>query len=54
MVMPVGKVGAPGQEELAVGAVAPGGIRVLNEEVVASLRLGAEQLERSVAKAEAK
>jgi predicted phosphoribosyltransferase len=28
------KLGAPGQPELAVGAVAPGGVRVLNERVV--------------------
>lgn len=33
-VMIVRKLGAPGQEELALGALAPGGIRVLNEDVV--------------------
>jgi predicted phosphoribosyltransferase len=33
----VRKLGLPGQEELAMGAIASGGIRVLNEEVVSSL-----------------
>jgi putative phosphoribosyl transferase len=33
----VRKLGVPGQEELAMGAVASGGIRVLNPEVVAAL-----------------
>jgi putative phosphoribosyl transferase len=36
-VLPVRKLGVPGQEELAMGAVAPGGTRVLNEEVVRQL-----------------
>ncbi|HJU83015.1 MAG TPA: phosphoribosyltransferase [Holophagaceae bacterium] len=33
----VRKLGTPGQEELAMGAIASGGIRVLNEDVIASL-----------------
>lgn len=33
----VRKLGAPGQEELAMGAIASGGVRVLNEDVVAAL-----------------
>ena len=33
----VRKLGVPGQEELAMGAVASGGVRVLNPEVVAAL-----------------
>ena len=33
----VRKLGVPGHEELAMGAIATGGIRVLNEEVVQSL-----------------
>ena len=33
----VRKLGVPGQEELAMGAIATGGVRVLNEEVVQSL-----------------
>jgi predicted phosphoribosyltransferase len=35
----VRKLGVPGQEELAMGAVASGGIRVLNEQVVRHLRI---------------
>ena len=30
------KLGAPGQEELAIGAIASGGIRVINDEIVTS------------------
>jgi putative phosphoribosyl transferase len=33
----VRKIGVPGHEELAMGAVSTGGVRVLNEDVVASL-----------------
>ncbi len=33
----VRKLGVPGQEELAMGAIASGGVRVLNKEVVAAL-----------------
>jgi predicted phosphoribosyltransferase len=33
----VRKLGAPGQEELALGAIAAGGVRVLNTDVVAAL-----------------
>jgi putative phosphoribosyl transferase len=35
----VRKLGVPGQEELAMGALASGGVRVLNMEVVDSLRI---------------
>jgi putative phosphoribosyl transferase len=35
----VRKLGVPGQEELAMGAIASGGMRVLNEEIVRSLSL---------------
>ena len=35
----VRKLGVPGQEELAMGALASGGVRVFNEEVVAGLGL---------------
>jgi putative phosphoribosyl transferase len=35
----VRKLGTPGQEELAMGAIASGGIRVLNEEVIRALRV---------------
>jgi putative phosphoribosyl transferase len=52
--MPVGKVGAPGREELAVGAVAPGGVTVLNADVIAALRLGPYEVEDLVRKAAVK
>ena len=35
----VRKLGVPGREELAMGAIATGGIRVINEEVVRMLRI---------------
>jgi predicted phosphoribosyltransferase len=35
----VRKLGVPGHEELAMGAVASGGVRVLNEQVVRALRI---------------
>ena len=35
----VRKLGVPGQEELAMGAVASGGVRVMNERVVRGLRI---------------
>ena len=54
LVMPVAKVGAPGREELAVGAVAPGGVEVLNEDVVAAMHLGHHELRELVARAMAK
>src|SRR6266498_4192167 len=47
----VRKLGLPGQEELAMGAIASGGARVLNEELVSSLGLDQELIE-SVAERE--
>lgn len=38
-VLVVRKLGTPGQEELALGAIGPGGVRVLNDDVVAELRI---------------
>src|SRR5207247_4677678 len=38
-VLLVRKLGVPGREELALGALATGGIRVLNEAVVQRLRI---------------
>ena len=35
----VRKLGVPGREELAMGAVAAGGIRVLNEDVIEALKI---------------
>ena len=34
----VRKLGMPGHEELALGAIASGGVRVLNDEIIASLK----------------
>jgi len=42
----VRKLGLPGQEELAMGAIASGGARVLNDEVVNALRLPESVLEQ--------
>ena len=41
----VRKLGVPGQEELAMGAVASGGVRVLNAEVVRELAITSQQIE---------
>src|SRR4051812_46335492 len=38
----VRKLGVPGREELAMGAIATGGVRVLNQEVVEALRIPKE------------
>lgn len=48
----VRKVGAPHNEELALGAVASGGVRVFNHDVIAELRLPVEVVEAIVAKTE--
>jgi putative phosphoribosyl transferase len=45
-VLIVRKLGVPGQEELAMGAIAPGGVRVLNHELIEQLRIEAERLEQ--------
>lgn len=42
----VRKLGLPGQEELAMGAIASGGVRALNEELIRSLDIPEEILER--------
>ena len=48
----VRKLGMPGHEELAMGAIAMGGVRVVNDEVVHGLGVPADVLE-AVAEAEA-
>lgn len=48
----VRKLGAPGQEELAMGAIASGGVRVLNEDVVRRLGVTQGQLQRVIAREE--
>ena len=45
----VRKLGAPGHPELAMGAIASGGVRVLNDHVVAWYRPSVEEIERVTA-----
>ena len=46
----VRKLGLPGQEELAMGAIAGGGVQVLNDEVVERLAIPAEMIAAIAAK----
>ena len=46
----VRKLGVPGYEELAMGAVATGGIRVLNDEIVRGLGISEHQIDAVVAR----
>lgn len=46
-VMLVRKLGAPGQPELAMGAIASGGVRVLNQRVLESLGVSEGQIEEA-------
>jgi len=48
-VLLVRKLGVPRHEELAFGAIASGGVRVLNPDVVAEMGLGEEQIEQVTA-----
>jgi putative phosphoribosyl transferase len=52
-VVVVRKLGLPGQKELAIGAIASGGVRVLNREVVDSLRLPDHVIETVAAQEQA-
>jgi predicted phosphoribosyltransferase len=45
----VRKLGAPGHEELAMGAIASGGMRVLNDEVIRALKITPEVIEQVTA-----
>lgn len=45
-IMVVRKLGTPGQEELAMGAIASGGVRVLNDEIVSGLAISDEIIEK--------
>src|ERR671915_498628 len=45
----VRKLGTPGQPELAMGAIASGGVRVLNEDVVQVLNVTSEAIDRVAA-----
>jgi len=44
-VLVVRKLGTPDQPELAMGAIGPGGVRVLNDEVVRELRIDARTID---------
>ena len=46
----VRKLGAPGQEELAMGAIASGGVVVINDEVVDGLRVPWEVVDSEIAR----
>lgn len=48
-IMLVRKLGTPGQEELAMGAIASGGSRVINEDIVQALAITPEGIERVAA-----
>jgi putative phosphoribosyl transferase len=49
-VLLVRKLGVPGHEELAMGAIASGGVCVLNEDIVAELRIDKAALDHERAK----
>jgi predicted phosphoribosyltransferase len=47
-VLLIRKLGVPGHEELAMGAIASGGVRVMNSAIVRQLGIGPETIERVV------
>lgn len=47
------KIGAPGNPELGMGAIAEGGVRVLSEDILRGLLVSQEELEHSAGTAEA-
>ena len=44
----VRKLGVPGHEELAMGAIASGGVRVMNDDVVRALGISDAQVQRVI------
>lgn len=44
------KLGVPGQEEFAMGAIASGGVTVFNEEIMEQLNISAESLQAVIAR----
>lgn len=46
----VRKLGVPGYEELALGAIASGGVQVINQEVLRSIRIPQSQIQEIAAK----
>jgi len=49
-ILVVRKLGTPGQEELAMGAIASGGLRVLNHDVIRARDIGEWVIENAVAR----
>ena len=49
-ILVIRKLGVPGREELAMGAVASGGVRVVNRDIVASLGISEASLDAAVAR----
>lgn len=49
-VLIVRKLGVPGQEELALGAIASGGVLVMNQELLSFLSISEEEIEEMVAR----
>ena len=52
-VLVVRKIGAPGNPEYGIGAIAEGNVRVLNQEAVRHLLVSVEELETAIARARA-
>jgi putative phosphoribosyl transferase len=48
-VLPVRKLGTPGQKELAMGAIAPGGVRVLDTRIIKEFGISQGTIERITA-----
>src|SRR4051812_45444026 len=46
----VRKLGVPGQQELAIGAIASGGVRVFNRQVIAALGVSTQEIESVAAR----
>src|ERR1700730_4603588 len=46
----VRKLGVPGQEELGMGAIACGGVCLLNEDVIRTLGLSRQTIEQAIAR----
>jgi putative phosphoribosyl transferase len=46
----VRKLGTPGQEELAMGAIASGGVRILNQDVIQSIGIDERMLDQEIEK----
>jgi len=52
-VLVVRKLGTPGQEELAMGAIASGGVRQLNERIIRDSRVTPQEIEETTRREEA-